>query len=51
LFCETHRVLLKALRREAEAVLATIPGSLRRRYLEPVPKSSIFYCRTPKNAS
>jgi len=33
LFCETHRVLLKALRREAEAVLATIPGSLRRRYL------------------
>lgn len=32
-FCETHRVLLKALAREAAALLATLPGSLRRRYL------------------
>lgn len=34
LFCETQRVLLKALRREAPALLATLPASLRRRYLD-----------------
>ena len=34
LFCETHRVLLRALRREAPALLETIPVSLRRRYLD-----------------
>jgi hypothetical protein len=33
LFCETHRVLLRALRREAAPVLAMVPVSLRRRYL------------------
>jgi len=32
-FCETQRVLLKALRREAAALLETLPVSLRRRYL------------------
>lgn len=33
LFCETHRVLLRALHRDAPAPLATLPASLRRRYL------------------
>jgi hypothetical protein len=33
LFCETHRVLLKALRREAASLLERRPPSLRRRYL------------------
>lgn len=33
LFCETQRVLLKALAREDAALLETIPLSLRRRYL------------------
>ncbi len=33
LFCETHRVLLKALQREAPARLERLPLSLRRRYL------------------
>jgi len=33
LFCETHRVLLKALRREDAALLERLPLSLRRRYL------------------
>jgi len=33
-FCETQRVLLRALRREAPSLLATIPASLRRRYLD-----------------
>jgi hypothetical protein len=32
-FCETHRLLLKALRREATVLLEMIPVSLRRRYL------------------
>ena len=32
-FCETQRVLLKALRREAPVLLETLPVSLRRRYL------------------
>jgi hypothetical protein len=32
-FCETHRVLLKALTREAPERLALLPASLRRRYL------------------
>jgi hypothetical protein len=34
LFCETQRVLLRALHREAESVLAVLPVSLRRRYLD-----------------
>ena len=33
LFCETHRVLLKALRREDASLLERLPLSLRRRYL------------------
>lgn len=33
LFCETHRVLLKALTREAPALLAALPVSVCRRYL------------------
>ena len=33
LFCETHRVLLRALHREAPGLLATLPASLCRRYL------------------
>jgi len=33
LFCETHRVLLKALRREDASLLERLPPSLRRRYL------------------
>jgi hypothetical protein len=33
LFCETHRVLLKALAREAPALLETLVPSVRRRYL------------------
>lgn len=33
-FCETHRVLLKALRLKAPALLETLPLSLRRRYLD-----------------
>jgi len=33
LFCETHRVLLKALRREDAALLERLPSSLCRRYL------------------
>lgn len=33
LFCETHRVLLKALTREMPGALETLPTSLRRRYL------------------
>jgi len=33
-FCETQRVLLRALTREAVALLETIPSSLRRRYLD-----------------
>ena len=32
-FCEMQRVLLKALSREAPALLATVPASLRQRYL------------------
>lgn len=32
-FCETHRVLLRALAREATAALALLPASVRRRYL------------------
>ena len=33
LFCETHRVLLKALRRADASLLERLPPSLRRRYL------------------
>jgi hypothetical protein len=33
LFCETHRVLLRALHREAPGLLERLPASLRRRYL------------------
>ena len=33
-FCETHRVLLRSLRRESPALLETIPASLRLRYLD-----------------
>jgi hypothetical protein len=33
-FCETHRVLLRALRRDAPARLDGLPATLRRRYLD-----------------